>query len=116
MTPTGSSTTALAHILDVTGLRHRVLAQNIANVNTPGYRRLEVQFDRDLLRAMGGDCPMPLAKPKVVETDAPARVDGNTVDIDTEMNDLMKNGLLYQAAAQLMATRIAALRSAIVGR
>jgi flagellar basal-body rod protein FlgB len=38
------------------------------------------------------------------------------VDIDREMGDLTKNGLLYQAATQILASRLASLRSAISGR
>ena len=52
----------------------------------------------------------------MVEGLGPERVDGNTVDIDREMNDLTKNALLYQAAMQVLANRMAALRSAVSGR
>jgi len=38
------------------------------------------------------------------------------VDLDREMGDLSKNGLLYQAAAQIVASRMASLRSAVSGR
>ena len=51
-----------------------------------------------------------------VVADQAERVDGNTVDLDREMSDLTKNGLLYQAAAQIVASRLASLRSAVSGR
>lgn len=110
MNPTGFGIDSLSQLLSAASLRHRVIAQNVANVNTPGYRRLEVTFGGELARASG------TAGPKVVYADAPARVDGNTVDIDREMNDLTKNALLYQAAAQIVTSRIASLRSAVSGR
>ena len=44
----------LAQLLDVSELRHRVLSQNIANVNTPGYHRLDVSFE-DALARLAGD-------------------------------------------------------------
>ena len=106
----------LAQVLDASGLRHRVIAQNVANVNTPGYKRLDVAFETDLAKALaapGGGAPV---KPRVVTGDGPERADGNTVDIDAEMNALTRNALLYQAAAQIMASRVGALRSAISGR
>jgi flagellar basal-body rod protein FlgB len=43
-------------------------------------------------------------------------MDGNTVDIEREMNDLNRNALLYQAAAQVLASRLASLRAAVTGR
>jgi flagellar basal-body rod protein FlgB len=48
--------------------------------------------------------------------DAAERQDGNTVDLDREMGDLSKNGLLYQAAAQVAASRMASLKAAVSGR
>ncbi|MBX9580965.1 MAG: flagellar basal body protein [Gemmataceae bacterium] len=111
MNPTGFGIDTLSGLLSATGLRHRVIAQNVANVNTPGYRRLEVTFGGELARATGA-----APTPKVVYGDGPARVDGNTVDIDREMNDLAKNALLYQAAAQIVTSRLASLRSAVSGR
>ena len=42
MTTNGYGTDLLSQMLDASSLRHRVIAQNIANVNTPGYKRLEV--------------------------------------------------------------------------
>ncbi len=113
MTPSGLTT--LAHILDAASLRHRVIAQNVANVNTPGYRRLAVAFSDDLAAALATPGANP-QRPKVVVEDGPERVDGNTVDIDREMGDLAKNALLYQAAAQIITSRIASQRAAIAGR
>jgi flagellar basal-body rod protein FlgB len=106
----------LTQLLGAASLRHRVIAQNVANVNTPGYRRLEVAFEEDLARALASPEGAAGVKPRVVVGDGPERVDGNTVDIDQEMNDLAKNALLYQAAAQIMTSRLASLRSAITGR
>lgn len=108
----------LARLMDAAALRHRVTAQNVANVNTPGYKRREVQFEADLAKALAAPPgAAPAARPVVVVDDAaPERADGNTVDIDREMNTLGKNALLYQAAAQIVASRVAALRAAISGR
>jgi flagellar basal-body rod protein FlgB len=108
----------LAQMLDTAALRHRVLAQNVANVNTPGYRRLAVEFESDLAKALATPGPGGTAhvKPKIVIEDGPERVDGNTVDIDREMNAISKNALLYNAAATIIQSRVASLRAAISGR
>lgn len=103
-------------ILDTSSLRHNVISQNIANVNTPGYRRLEVTFAQTLSQTNSGSTSHSPPMPTVEVVDGPERVDGNTVDIDQELGDLTKNGLLYQAATQLMTSRISAMRSAISGR
>jgi len=112
----GSSMVKLA--LDAAALRHRAIAHNLANVNTPGYRRRAVEFESDMAKALATPGPGGTShvRPKVVIEDGPERVDGNTVDIDREMNDLAKNALLYQAAAQIIASRVSSLRAAIAGR
>ena len=94
------------------------ISQNIANVNTPGYHRLEVSFEDEMAKALThtGGGPAPIVKPLVVVADGPARVDGNTVDIDNEMGDLAKNALLFEAAAQIVTSRISSFKAAIAGR
>jgi flagellar basal-body rod protein FlgB len=117
MTPSAFGIDVLARVLDTASLRHRVIAQNVANVNTPGYRRLEVTFEEQLAKELASPSNgVAGVKAKVVESDGAARVDENNVDIDREMGDLTKNGLLYQAATQILASRMASLRAAISGR
>jgi flagellar basal-body rod protein FlgB len=116
MDTTVSGLGVLTQLMDASALRHRVIAQNVANVNTPGYRRREVTFEADLVKALASPGPVAQVKPQVVVADGPERVDGNTVDIDREMGDLSKNALLFQAAAQIVSSRVASLRAAISGR
>lgn len=112
-----SGLNVLAQLLDAAALRQRVIAQNVANVNTPGYKRREVVFETSLAKVLASPGAAAHVEPKVVVTeDNPERVDGNTVDIDREMNEMNKNALLYQAAAQIIANRVASLRAAIAGR
>jgi flagellar basal-body rod protein FlgB len=108
----------LGRLLDAAALRHRVIANNLANVNTPGYRRQEVSFEGAFARAMDqGEAKAAAVRPVVVEaTGGKARLDGNTVDVDREMADLNKNALLYNAFNQFLLGQIAAMRSAITGR
>jgi flagellar basal-body rod protein FlgB len=116
MTPSAFGIDTLGRVLDTAALRHKVIAQNVANVNTPGYRRLAVEFEDELGKVLGAGGTAGDVAPKVVVADQAERVDGNTVDLDREMGDLTKNGLLYQAAAQIVASRMAAMRSAVSGR
>jgi flagellar basal-body rod protein FlgB len=114
----GGGIEILTQVMNAASLRHRVISQNIANVNTPGYHRLEVKFEDEMAKALthsaGG--PIPVVKPQVVVADGPERVDGNTVDIDQETGDLAKNALLFEAAAQIVTSRISSYKAAIAGR
>jgi flagellar basal-body rod protein FlgB len=108
----------VARLLDVTSMRHRVIAQNVANVNTPGYRRLEVSFEQALARQLeAGFDEIPDLKAKVVEASGGIeRHDGNNVDVDAEMGRLQKNTLLFSVYSQVLALKMSAMRSAISGR
>ena len=109
----------LARLLDVADLRHRVIAQNVANVNTPGYHRLQVNFEDAFQKALKnpGDKALQVDA-KVVEGEGSQqlRVDGNNVDMDLEMAELAKNTSLYQTFAQILSHRIGVTRAAITSR
>lgn len=109
----------LGKLLDVAHARQRVIAQNIANVNTPGYRQLEVRFEDAFVQQMDrkNEAGAIRVIPQVVEGPGGAeRVDGNNVDIDSEIARLQKNTMLMNAYTQILASRIAAQRTAISGR
>jgi flagellar basal-body rod protein FlgB len=108
----------LSKLLDVTSVRHRVIANNVANINTPGFHRVEVNFEDALAQALTGRSEGKALKiqPQLVQpTGDPERVDGNNVDIDAEMGKLEQNTLLYKVYAQVLAGQIASMRSAISG-
>lgn len=110
---------ALTKSLDVAALRQKVTAQNIANLNTPGYRRSYVNFHAELEQARGklslnrtnprhfpGTALQ--ADPRVeVERHTSRRVDGNNVDLDEEMLDMVTNQLHYNALVQKISDRYA---------
>jgi len=109
----------LSRLLDVASLRHRVIAQNVANVNTPGYHRLDLDFEDAFARAVADGDPAAALRvqPSIVEdTSGPERADGNNVDIDNELSRLEKNTLLYRTFAQIIASQVATQRSAIQGQ
>jgi flagellar basal-body rod protein FlgB len=109
----------LARLMDVAQLRHRVISQNLANVNTPGYHKLEVSFEDAFSRALGkkGEQGALGVRPKIVEGQGnPQRQDGNTVDLDKEVGSLNKNSLMFSTAVQMLISRINMMRSAITGR
>jgi flagellar basal-body rod protein FlgB len=109
----------LTRLMDAASVRSEVIANNVANVNTPGYQCLDVQFEAELARALGAGraANMQQVTPKVVAGGGGApRADGNNVDIDVEMGRLQKNNLMFELYAQLLSTHLAQHRSAIQGR
>lgn len=118
MSVTPSHYDVLTNLLDVAQLQHRVIGQNIANVNTQGYKTKTVSFDELISNSLDD-----LTQPGVVEQlgvkevdGLQVRTDGNNVDIDREMGQLSKNSLFYQTYSQLLASKLSMMRSAITGQ
>ena len=107
--------TGLERALSGSSLRQQAIAQNLANVNTPGYRRQDVDFASALHAAWDqGTSKVESVDPTVaVDQSAVMRADGSSVDIDTEAAAQAKNGLQYEAISAVMKSRTAILRSAI---
>jgi flagellar basal-body rod protein FlgB len=108
----------LATALTLHQRRHEVVASNLANVETPGFRARELDFKAALAEAFehSADAPGATEEAEVVEdTSAPPRADGNTVDLDLQMAKLAANGGRYVALARILGHRINLLRQAIEG-
>jgi flagellar basal-body rod protein FlgB len=122
--------------LDAAALQHKVIANNLANVDTPGFKRSEVVFGESLKKAIQeretGPNQLELARtdsqhieihpglraeevtPQVVrQQETTLRNDQNNVDIDVEMAKLAQNTVVYQTLAQLTQSQFSQLKSAI---
>jgi flagellar basal-body rod protein FlgB len=109
----------LQQLLTLSDVRQHVISQNVANVNTPGYQRLDISFEETLSQLLedGEKGRTAEVEPVIREAGGAAvRADGNNVDIDREMGALNRNALIYQTYAQVLASRLATMRSAITGR
>jgi flagellar basal-body rod protein FlgB len=117
-----SNYVASKKLLDATVLRHEALASNLANLETPGYRRLDVapSFNSELQQAIAGNDPGQIASVRPqLEADAKALAntrDGNTVQLETELTQLNKNFLEHTLETQLITGSLLRLRLAITGR
>lgn len=121
-------TTLMSQALDGLALRQRVVANNVANVDTPGFKASEVRFEDALRRSLDGD---PNQGVRLVRTsaghlpgmdgggDAPEvvamtgttlRNDGNNVDIEQQMAMLAETTLRFNAVSEALARRFAMLR------
>lgn len=107
-------------LLDASVLRHEALAANIANAETPGYRRVDLapDFASNLkAAAMRGD-RVDSARASIVE-DASAkavRPDGNNVELEKEIILLSRNSTEHAFLTQIVSSNLRSLRVAISGR
>ena len=108
---------ALERTIQGASTRNEALAANLANANTPGYQRVDVDFHSTLAQAMGTGKPDAALKrasfSPEIDSSGAVRADGSTVDVDSESAKLAANGLEHQTAVTIAATRIAILRSAM---
>ncbi len=108
----------LSQLLRASEVRHQVISQNLANVNTASYKRKTVHFEDQLAQQLqrGSTLSAASIQPEIVtERGLPERADGNNVDIDMEIGELQRNGLLYQTYTQVLASQFGAMRRAISG-
>lgn len=105
---------ALERAMAGSALRQSALADNLANVNTPGYQRKDVDFHAALRDALdSGEDPGEVTFSVEADRSAVMRADGSTVDLDTEASALAQNGLEYEALTSVLKTRMDILRSAM---
>ncbi len=115
-----ASSNLLEKMMNVSATKHKVIANNIANINTPGYKRMEVSFEDQLSRAIQ-DAPVGKLvnlQPKIVvskdkEGSGSIRNDGNNVNIDSEITSLVRNTLSYNIYTQLLGKKMDMVKSAI---
>ena len=102
---------ALASALDGLAARQRAIANNIANVNTPGYTAERVSFEDALARSVAqGDGHASVTTARSLE---PTRSDGNNVNLDTETLSNVDTVLRFQFASQAAGGEFTAMRAAL---
>ena len=126
----GRTIQVMSKALDLRSQKHAVIAGNVANMDTPGYKPRELTFEKELQQAIGtaGLQPrrthgrhLPVGPDQVAELEPRLRMRrdyamGNgsyQLDLDKEMAKLAQNNLIYEATVQLIAKKMASLRFAI---
>jgi len=116
--------------LDFNSARHLLISSNIGNMDTPGYRAHDLDFQEQLRQAIGGQGKLQLAsthashfgpsprslgalKPEPFDTWGEEKSNGNNVNIDEEMAHLAENQIRYSAVAQMMSKRDSILKSSV---
>jgi len=102
----------------LTGLaeRQRVISNNIANVETPGFRAGKVQFEAALQSAIAEGRPPLSVEPTVGRSLEPTRLNGNNVNLDTETLAHLDTNLRYQLSLRALDGRYGGLRHVISGQ
>jgi flagellar basal-body rod protein FlgB len=110
--------------MDDAALRQQAIASNVANVNTPGYQRMDVSSSfqtafSDALNRLGEGQTLDEVPQGSIETAAvqgPARPDGNTVQLENEMVAMANNSARYEFAGQLLTSNYHNIKLAITGQ
>ena len=113
---------AAKKMLDAIVLRHEALASNLANIEKPGYKRIDVapSFSAELQQAVAAGNPDQIAgiQPRLAVDSAAiaSNRDGNSVQLETELAEMNKNFLVHALETQLVTSNLLKLRLAITGR
>ncbi|HME33130.1 MAG TPA: flagellar basal body rod protein FlgB [Terriglobales bacterium] len=105
----------LSRALDLTSQRQSLVSQNVANIDTPGYKARDIDFRQELQRALGEDegpqaATLVREVPGLIE-----RPDGNNVSLDRESLLMAQNQLAFQVDVQLLRAEFNRLQLAING-
>jgi flagellar basal-body rod protein FlgB len=113
---------ATKKMMDATALRHEAIASNIANVETPNYKRIDVgaSFAEELKVAVASQDLQKISSLRPSHSEdsnaIAATRDGNTVQLETELMNLNQNTLAHTLETQLVTGTLMRLRMAITGR
>jgi flagellar basal-body rod protein FlgB len=83
----------LEHYMGMLSTRQKLVASNIANSDTPGYKTKDIDFQFEFLSQLEAQ------KPQVIEPDLPSKNDGNNVSLDREARLLAETGIRFQMAS-----------------
>ncbi len=100
----------LEQYLTLVSQRQRLVASNIANADTPGFKTKDIDFEGEFQNALKGVPSMPREVSGLI-----TKNDGNNVDLDREARLLSENALRFTVASNLLHSRMKLLRTAIEG-
>lgn len=110
-------TRSLEHYMDLLASRQRLVASNIANADTPGYRTKDIDFASEMRAAMDGDQTPGYGgfQPRVEDVKGLAvKNDGNNVSLDREARMLAENSMRFNIATAMIKGDLRSMRMAIM--
>lgn len=100
--------------LNIRSSQHKVISGNIANVETPGYKEKNVDFKKEMNRAMRSGLSsasgMDIEITESPDNDGLPSIDGNTVNVENEMVKLTENQVMYHSLVQIAAKRFSMMK------
>ena len=100
----------LDRYMSLLSARQTLVASNIANADTPGFKTKDIDFQSELSDAITGSGPMVQDVPGLTDKN-----DGNNVDLDRESRLLAENDLHFSVASNLLRSQLKIIRMAIDG-
>ena len=94
--------------MNLLSARQKLVASNVANVDTPGYKTQDIDFQFEFMSLVQGGSPNVVEAPGLV-----VKNDGNNVSLDRETRLLAENALRFNLASSLMKTQLKMINSAI---
>jgi flagellar basal-body rod protein FlgB len=97
----------LEHYMDLLSARQKVVASNIANADTPGYKTKDIDFQSEFRSSLAGG-------PQSFEVAGlPVKNDGNNVSLDRESRLLTENDMRFNLASNLLRSEVQSIRAAL---
>lgn len=103
----------LERYMDLLSIRQKAVASNVANVDTPGYRTKDVDFQYEFLSSLNNPKPLQETVEIVEPQDLLAKNDGNNVNIDREMRLLAENSMRFRMVSTLARGEFKAIKNAL---
>jgi len=101
----------LEHYMNLLSTRQKLVTSNIANLDTPGYKTQDIDFNFEFMSKMDEAQPSP---PTVFDAgEGIVKNDGNDVSLDREMRLLSENAIRFSVASNLLKAKMTMVRSAI---
>ena len=117
MLPVSDKTiSVIEYALNALEKRSEVTANNVANSEVPGFAASRVNFEAELARAIDGRGPERIGGPEITRAPGIADETGNTVNLESEVVDMIKTNLLQQSMVEAFNFKTGLLRSAIRGQ
>jgi flagellar basal-body rod protein FlgB len=97
-------------------LRQKAIANNVANLETPGYRRIDVEFEELLAKAMdaAGEIDLKKLEPEIYQPEnTTVKSNGNDVSLEVEIGQMVKNTLRHKTYIRLLQKKYAQIEAAM---
>lgn len=105
-----ATTASIERYMDLLTARQKLVASNIANADTPGYKTKDIDFQQEFMNVVNGEQPQTIDAKGLQE-----KPDGNNVNVDREARMLAENAMRFNVASNLLRSQLNSIKEAITG-